>query len=368
MIYNWQKPDWPQFTFSLENVEELLFTYMLEVGTINGYLAGLDEIDQLDALIRTMVAEALKSSEIEGEYLDREDVKSSVRNNLGLNNPKETVKDKRSKGMSSLLADVRSTYKAPLNEAKLLEWHRFLMLGVTDPSVGRWRTHTEPMQVISGALGKQRVHFEAPPSAQVPKEMHRFIAWFNATAPDQPNGIKKPIIRAALAHLYFESIHPFEDGNGRIGRCISEKALSQDMDRPVMISLSRTIEADKKRYYSSLEKAQKSNEITPWIQFFVDVVVAAQEEAKEEIAFTLQKTRFFDQYRSVLNARQLRVVQRMLAEGPKGFEGGMNARKYMGITKTSKATATRDLKDMVRKNVCVVIGGGRSTRYTLNGL
>ena len=366
MIYNWQQTDWPNFTFSLESVEDLLFDYINQVGTLNGYLEGLDKNDQLNTVIETLVEVAIKSSEIEGEYLNREDVKSSVRNNLGLNNPTIRVVDERSQGMSALLVDVRDTYNKPLTIEKLFEWHRFLMMGDTSIKVGAWRTHTEPMQVISGALGKQRVHFEAPPSSQVPKEMAAFIEWFNSSAPKQTNEIKKPIVRAALTHLYFESIHPFEDGNGRIGRCLSEKALSQYLGRPILMSLSRGIEANKKAYYNYLEKSQRSNEVTDWVKYFVETVLFSQKQTTTQIAFTLKKAKFFDRFEKDMNERQLRVIQRMFEEGPNGFEGGMNARKYIGITKTSKATATRDLQELAAKQIVLVQGGGRSTSYILN--
>lgn len=365
MIYNWQQPEWPNFTYSLENVEELLFNYMSHAGQLEGYLEGLDRAEQIETVIQIMVAEAIKSSEIEGEYLEREDVKSSVRNNLGLNVPQEAVSDQRATGMAALLTDVRETFSEPLTQEKLFDWHSSLMMGSDDVVVGTWRTHKEPMQVISGALGKQKVHFEAPPSSAVPNEMEQFFRWFNDSGPSGKHHIKKPIIRSAIAHLYFESIHPFEDGNGRLGRCISEKALSQYLNRPILMSLSRGIEADKKAYYHHLEKAQKSNNITEWIAYFVKTVLIAQEQTTQEVAFTLKKARFFDRFNEHLNDRQLRAIQRMLEEGPKGFEGGMNANKYIGITKTSKATATRDLQDLVGKGIFIAAGGGRSTRYEL---
>ena len=365
MTYNWQKPEWPNFTYSIENVEDLFFEYMSHVGQLDGYLKGLDRNAQIEAVIQIMVAEAIKSSEIEGEYLEREDVKSSVRNNLGLNVIKEVVSDQRATGMAALLTDVRETFSEPLTQEKLFAWHSSLMMGTKNVLVGSWRTHSEPMQVISGALGKQKVHFEAPSSSSIPNEMKKFFHWFNDTGPSGKNPIKKPILRSAIAHLYFESIHPFEDGNGRLGRCISEKALSQYINRPILMSLSRGIEADKKAYYHHLEKAQKSTDITEWITYFTKTVLLAQEQTTQEVAFTLKKARFFDRFNDLLNERQLRAIQRMLEEGTKGFEGGMNARKYIGITKTSKATATRDVQDLVGKGIFIPTGGGRSTRYEL---
>jgi Fic family protein len=234
--------------------------------------------------------------------------------------------------------------------------------------VGNWRTHKEPMLIISGAMSKEKVHYEAPPSSQVPREMKEFIKWFNDTGPGGKNEIKKAPVRSAVAHLYFETIHPFEDGNGRIGRAISEKALSQTMGRPVILSLSRTLEAKKKIYYTSLEKAQQSNEITPWMEYFVKTILDAQIEAETQIDFTLKKTRFFDCFKDRINFRQLKVLKRMLEEGIQGFEGGMNARKYIGITKTSKATATRDMQQLLEIGAFVLAGkaGGRSTSYKVN--
>ena len=222
------------------------------------------------------------------------------------------------------------------------------------------------MRLVSGSIGKEKIHFEAPPSDQVEKEMEHFISWFNDTAPGGPKEIKIAPVRAAIAHLYFETIHPFEDGNGRIGRAIAEKALSQTIGRPVLLSLSRTIEADKNTYYAALEKAQKSNEITEWIKYFVGVTLAAQKQARESVDFILKKSKFFDRFKDALNERQLKVIRRMLEEGPEGFEGGMNARKYVSIAKTSKATATRDLQQLVELGVLIAEGGGRSIHYRLN--
>lgn len=218
------------------------------------------------------------------------------------------------------------------------------------------------MQIISGGMGREIIYFEAPPSKIVSSEMNRFITWFN----ESEKSIKKPIIRSAIAHLYFETIHPFEDGNGRIGRALSEKVLSQSIDRPVLFSLSKSIESNKKTYYDELQKAQRSNEITDWIIYFVKTTLDAQIDAEQEIEFTLKKTKFFDHYKDEINYRQLKVVRRMLEEVPQGFEGGMNARKYTSLTNTSKATATRDLQDLVQKGIFKLIGGGRNTRYEIN--
>ncbi|MEH6682307.1 MAG: Fic family protein [Sediminicola sp.] len=365
MKYNWQQKDWPNFRYDIIGIEDMLFQFAERTGRISGFLEGLPKEMQTEAMINIMVYEAIKTSEIEGEYLSRKDVVSSIRRNLNLHADLPIINDKRVEGISELMIAVRNTFSEPLNEETLFSWHTMLMKGSKGIEAGVWRTHQEPMQIVSDAMGKEKIHYEAPPSAKVEMEMTNFIQWFNATAPDGYNPIKQPIIRAAIAHLYFESIHPFEDGNGRIGRAISEKALSQNIQRPILLSLSKSIEQHKNHYYDTLQLAQRSNEITPWITYFVKTVLDAQIQAEEEIEFTLKKTKFFDVNLTALNERQLKVIKRMLEEGPKGFEGGMNARKYVGIVGTSKATATRDLQDLVEKNILVPVGAGRSARYLL---
>ncbi|MEY8019274.1 Fic family protein [Muriicola sp. SD30] len=362
MRYNWQQKDWPNFQYQTIDIEDMLFDFAQRTGQISGVLQGLSELEQTEAMINLMVSEAIKTSEIEGEYLSRNDVMSSIRRNLGLNLELPLTKDKRAEGVAELMLAVRNDFSKPLTSQMLFDWHTMLMKGNTQIQIGQWRTHEEPMQIVSGGMGREVVHFEAPPSKEVPIEMDGFIQWFN----DSQIEIKKPIVRAAIAHLYFETLHPFEDGNGRIGRAIAEKALSQSIGRPVLFSLSKSIESNKNNYYDALKAAQRSNEITDWISYFVQTVLDAQMDAEQEIEFTLKKTKFFDQHKDSLNDRQQKVVRRMLEEGHQGFKGGMNARKYVSLAKTSKATATRDLQDLVEKCIFKPIGGGRSRRYEIN--
>ncbi len=366
MKYNWQQSDWPRFTYTLGEAEDILFEFTERVGRISGLLEGLPENIKTETMIDIMVSEAIKTSEIEGEYLSREDVRSSICNQLGITQTQEQVRDQRANGAGQLIITIRRDYARRLTKKMLMDWHKMLMQGSKGITIGKWRTHEEPMQVITGPMGREKVHFEAPPSAVVPDEMQRFINWFNKTTPGGPQGINKPPVRAGIAHLYFESIHPFEDGNGRIGRAISEKALLQGIGRPALFSLSKTIEAERRAYYDALKSAQRSNDITAWIEYFMQTCLDAQVQTEELINFTLKKTRFFDYFRDQLNERQLRIVQRMLKEGPQGFEGGMSAKKYISITKTSKATATRDLQDLVKKSVLKPKGGGRSSAYEVN--
>jgi Fic family protein len=365
MAYNWQQEDWPDFTYQLADIEEFLFSIAEETGHIGGILKALPENVKTETLINIMVAEAMKTSAIEGEYLSRPDVMSSIKNNLGLNEKPEEVKDKRARGAGQLMVTARNSYTQPLTEEMLFDWHTILLGDSKRIKVGGWRTHDEPMQVVSGPVGKEKIHYEAPPSSKVPVEMKQFIKWFNDTAPAGRYEIKKAPVRSAIAHLYFESIHPFEDGNGRIGRAIAEKALSQTIGRPVMMSLSQTIEVDRKSYYDALGKAQRKNEITDWIKYFVHVIYQAQISARELIDFTLRKTKFIDYFKKILNERQMKAMLRML-ESPEGFEGGMTARKYGSITKTSKATATRDLQEMAEFGALLPAGAGRSVHYIVN--
>ncbi len=362
MYYNWQQKDWRNFIYEIDDVEALLYRFAEKVGKTKGLIDGLSDEEETDAIIELMASEAIKTSEIENEQLRRDEIVSSIKMNLGLRAPLDRVFDKRAEGVSELMVDVRKQYHSSLTCEMIFSWHRMLMKGNSNIKAGRWRKGPEPMRIVSGSYGKEVIHFEAPPESEVAHEMDEFIDWFNGSS----KKISQPPIRAAIAHVYFESIHPFEDGNGRIGRAISEKALSEGIGSPVLMSLSKTIEADKPAYYMALKEAQSSNNLTNWINYFVPVLVDAQHEAEQMIAFSLKKSKFFNRFEAKLNTRQIKVIRRMLDAGISGFEGGMNAKKYMSISKTSKATATRDLQDLVEKSVFQVEGMGRGTRYALS--
>ncbi len=364
-IWNWQQPDWPYFRYDLTDILDILMTISEKNGLINGKISHLSEKLKTEAMIDIMVEEAVKTSEIEGEYISRPDVRSSIKNRLGLNQNTVNVHDKRAQGIAELMLDVRKTFNEPLSDEKLFDWHLMLLSASPNQNlrVGAWRTHDEPMQVVSGHHERWVVHYEAPPSKKVPDEMRRFIDWFNSTAPDQQHALKFGYIRAAIAHLYFESIHPFEDGNGRIGRAIAEKALSQELGYPVIASLSQAIDTDRNTYYTALNQASKSNDITNWISYFVNIILLAQTYVEKQINFILNKVEYFNRFNLQLNSRQLKVIQRMLKEGPEGFEGGMSAKKYIIIADTSKATATRDLQELLAMGAVYQQGEGRSVRY-----
>jgi Fic family protein len=359
-VYNWQQDDWRQFEYDPNLFQDLDLRLMELSGQSFGFLNALPQSNQDESIITILVKEAIKTSAIEGELISRVDVISSIKKNLGFPTPSLTIKDKRSEGIAELLVKSRETFDLELSEAMLSDWHKLLMRGNYSIEVGQWRTHAEPMQIVSGAMGKEKVHFEAPPSSQVETEMKTFIEWFNQSR----QTIKSPIIRSSIAHLYFESIHPFEDGNGRIGRIIAEKSLAQSFKRPILMSLSTAIEANKNEYYKSLQKAQRSNQINDWISYFGATIIKAQEDFIKDIDFYLRKARFFDINKHLLNERQQKVLKRMLEEG-EDFYGGLNARKYQAIAKTSKATATRDLQDLIQKELIYSKSSGRGTNYQI---
>ncbi|WP_075349968.1 Fic family protein [Algoriphagus marinus] len=367
MIYNWQFPNWPEFNFEDGILVHQQLDFLLKSGQGNGMLEGVSSIDQEELLLETIVGEAMKTSVIEGELLSRQDVMSSIKKNLGIHEAQPNfVKDLRAKGIAKMIVNVRASFADELTPEVLFEWHKMLMEGNRYINAGRWRSDSAPMQVVSGVIGKETVHFEAPPSAAVPYEMEAFIVWFNQTAPGKSKAILNPLLRAGIAHLYFESIHPFEDGNGRIGRALVEKVIHQGLGYTTLISVSSVIEKEKSSYYSYLSKAQKSLEITDWLNYFGETILTAQTDSLELIQFTFKKTRFFDRWKNELNERQLKAIARMLEEGPSGFNGGMTAKKYMGIAKVSKATATRDLQQLAEIGVFKSIGGGRNVHYSLN--
>lgn len=325
----------------------------------------LPEDIKQETIIQFMIDEAIKTSEIEGEFYSRQDVMSSIKNKIGIHSSISNIKDKNARGIGELIVDVRNNFKTELTENLIKEWHKILFENSNSINAEKYRVGEEPMVIISGAYGREKIHYQAPPSDLVPTEMKNFVNWYNEFKVE-PIDIRNALIKTSIAHLYFESIHPFEDGNGRIGRVIAEKCLAESFNRPVTMSLSSTIEKDKKNYYEALKDAQKTLEITNWIYYFSNIILEAQIQAKKITNFTLNKTKFLDQTKSLLNERQLKVIIKMLDQGADGFEGGMSAKKYISITKTSKATATRDLQDLVNKNILTVQGAGRSVRYELN--
>lgn len=364
MTWNWQKTDWPNFRWDRARLEAAEKQFLLSGGMFVGTVRhlGKEERDQLT--IEAMSSEAVTTSEIEGEILDRASVQSSLRKQLGLATDERRIRPAE-RGIAEMMVDLYRSFAEPLSAEMLFRWHRLVMSGSRNlRDVGHYRTSTEPMQVVSGPVHEPRVHFEAPPSSRVPSEMKRFIAWFSRTAP----GGEEPLpalTRAGIAHLFFESIHPFEDGNGRIGRAIAEKALAQSLGQPTLTALAATILAHRKSYYEALEAANKENEITPWLMWFAGIAIEAQRRTIALVDFLIDKTRLLDRLKGQLNARQEKVLLRMFREGPDGFKGGLSAGKYSTITGASPATTTRDLADLVDKGALVRNGERRYARYHL---
>lgn len=363
MKYNWQQEGWPDFKHQLsDDIENSLIKIRESASKLEGFFSGMNAERKQHSLSVIMTEEAVSTSAIEGEFMSRIDVMSSIMHQLDRTIPDHS-KDVRAKGVSQMMMAIRNAYDAQLSEQMLFDWHEMLMLGNRRVHAGTWRYHREPMQIISGSVGKEKVHFEAPPSSDIPAEMKRFTHWFNNSKPLKPKDQLNAPIRSAIAHLYFESIHPFEDGNGRIGRAISEKAIAEGLGYAPFISLSKTIESKKGEYYSELMRAQQTLEVSRWVKFFINLIEEAFDYSFEVINWTTKKWQFFDRYEKSLNARQSKVLSKML-ETPV-FEGGMSAKKYISIAKTSKATATRDLQQLTDMGILMPTGGGRSVRYEL---
>lgn len=364
MQYNWQFKNWGKFEYDSNILDEIVIKFALENGELKGMIDSLSEEIKQETIIQFMIDEAIKTSEIEGEFYSRQDVMSSIKNKIGIHSSIKHIKDRNARGIGELMVDVRNNFKANFTESLIKQWHKILFEPSTSINAGNYRTGVEPMVIVSGTYGNEQIHYEAPPSERVPTEMNNFINWYNDYKVESID-IKNALIKTSIAHLYFETIHPFEDGNGRIGRAIAEKCLAESFNRPLIMSLSSTIEKDKKNYYQALKAAQRTLDITDWIHYFSKTILEAQIQATKITYFTLNKTKFLDQVKPSLNERQLKAILKMLDQGIDRFEGGISAKKYISITKTSKATATRDLQDLVEKNILKSLGAGRSVKYEL---
>ncbi|MDP5199313.1 Fic family protein [Flavobacterium sp. DG2-3] len=365
MKYNWQLPDWGNFKYDDSVIDSLCVDFAFEAGEIKGLIESLPTQIQQETILQFMISEAVKTSEIEGEFFSRQDIMSSIKKNLGIADAFDQVKDKNAQGIGKLMVTVRNSYSKKLDEPLIKEWHNILMEHSKGVNPGKYRIGEEPMQIVSGAYGREVIHFEAPPSNFVPIEMEKFIKWYY-NFEVKANDVKKALIKTSISHLYFESIHPFEDGNGRIGRTLAEKCLSESLNRPILMSISSTIEENKKQYYQSLKLAQRTNEITDWIFYFSSVILESQINAKQIVLLTLHKSKFMDRFKNEMNDRQTKAVLKMFGSNGSSFQGGMTAIKYVSITRTSRATATRDLQDLTEKKILKPKGEGRNRSYDLN--
>ena len=365
MNWNWQQPDWPSFSWDQRRLSQVEQAFLKGGGLILGKIAHLEAGESDSLIAETVTVEAMTTSEIEGEFLDRDSVQSSIRRQFGLAADATRARSAE-EGIAEMMGDLYHGAADPLDDDSLYRWHEQVMRGRRDVrDVGRYRTHPEPMQVVSAALTDPTVHFEAPPSARVPGEMNAFLDWFGTTAPAGTHPLPA-VTRAGLSHLYFVSIHPFEDGNGRIARAISEKALEQGLGDPTLTALSATLLAHRGEYYAQLEAANKRNEVTPWLAWFAGITLEAQRRTQALVDFILDKTRLLTRLGDQLNPRQQKALLRMCREGPAGFQGGLSAGNYVSITGAATATATRDLADLVEKGALVRTGERRGTRYHLS--
>src|SRR5712671_1883871 len=365
MSWNWEKPGWPNFTYDSTALEPLEKRFLLQSGEFIGAFKHIGADDQDTLKIEIISEEAVKTSEIEGEILNRDSVQSSLRHQLGLGAEKPGITPAE-RGIATMMVDLYRSFADALTDKTMFDWHRMLLSGDTSIQViGGYRTRADAMQVVSGPIHRPTVHFEAPPSSRVPDEMKQFVNWFNDTAPGGKTPLS-PLTRAGVTHLYFVCIHPFEDGNGRIGRALAEKSLAQNLGQPSLIALAYTIERKRKDYYAALERNNKENRITDWLMYFANTVLEAQNNTIKRVDFYIAKAKLYERLRGHLNERQEKVIARMFREGIDGFAGGLSAENYISISKSSRATATRDLQDLVEKGALSRTGELRHTRYHLN--
>ncbi len=362
MMYNWQKTEWPRFGVEVAELgPELEAFASAHAGVEAAYAKIAASTDEADGLVR----EALSSGGIEGERLDGGVIQSSVLRLMGLPPaPGPRVPhDVRAEGAALLVMDVARDRLEAVTPDLLMRWHRDLMAPL--PSAGRFRTHTDAMRIVRrDAFGAYEVLFEAPPSGRVPEEMDAFSrAWASSSWTGER--LSDAALRAALFHPYFESIHPFEDGNGRLGRALVAKELSASFSAPIVVPLSPLIASRRKAYYAALRESSLSLAWTPWAKFFIPLLTEAMKAYGAEADFVLKKRAFLGHWEGRLPARPFGVLRRLFADGADGVARGLSVQKYRRMTGVSKPTATRDLVALVSAGVLVQEGQGRATRYAV---
>ncbi|RRW56681.1 Fic family protein [Pseudomonas moraviensis] len=368
----WQQPDWPDFNWQAERLAPLLRECVQTQGRLLGMAGSVGDSmsaqSELDALLQNIVT----SSAIEGEQLNVGSVRSSLARRLGLEWVDRDSVSQRSEGLAQLMLDATHGFDEPLTLARLLEWHTWLfpaeeaMFSARPILVGTLRGD-EPMQVVSGRLDRPTVHFEAPPRLGLEQQIERFLSWFEASR-DQVS--LDPLLRAGIAHFWFVTLHPFDDGNGRLTRTITDLALAQGEAQAIRFyAMSASILEDRAGYYRILASSQKATlDITEWLTWFLQTLLRSLQQAITRIDSVLGKTRFWQAHReSDLSAEQIKVLNRLLDGGERGFEQGLSAGQYQAVAKVSKATATRHLAELLDKGCLQRLpGGGRSTRYKIN--
>ncbi len=363
-IYIWERDDWPCFTYDLSQLAIVLAQTSQLQGRLFEKIHSLGILQRKEASLQALTDEVLKTSAIEGESLNHDAVRSSIARRLGIDIGALAPTDRNVEGVVELVLDATANYEQPLAQERLFAWHAALFptgySGMSPIRVGQWRDDVSgPMQVVSGPIGKQKVHFEAPPASRLPIEITAFLRWFESGQEENP------LLKAGLAHLRFVTLHPFDDGNGRIARAIGDMALARAEQMPQRCySLSAQIQKERKDYYDQLEHTQKGTlDVTPWLAWFLGCLSRAMQGAESSLAAALGKSRFWQQWAGVpFNARQIKILNRLLD----GFEGKLTSSKWAAISKCSADTALRDINELVALGVlCKTDSGGRSTSYEL---
>ncbi|ASQ45871.1 Fic family protein [Legionella clemsonensis] len=366
----WQQTDWPHFYWQETVIQPLLREVRLTQGVLLGKTGAIVENVTLESALDTLLQNIIASSAIEGEQLNVQSVRSSLAKRIGLHLEKSYPTNKRSEGLAQMMLDAICNLDTPLSLARLLQWHQWLFpddtISLLYPVKAGQLRGEEPMQVVSGRIDRPTVHYEAPPRERLEHELTAFITWFNQSLNDP---VVDPLLRAAICHFWFVTLHPFEDGNGRITRALTDLALAQSDKQSIRLyAMSATILANRNDYYHILEKSQRNTmDITPWLCWFLRILEDSIQTAINKIDQTLVKSRFWQTFQTVdLSKEQIKVLNRMFDEADPNFELGISAAQYKKIAKVSKATATRHLADLLEKG-CVekLPGGGRSTRYQI---
>lgn len=363
-IYIWQYPEWPSFTWNDSRLIALLSEVRNLEGMIQGMMDGLGFNVQSMTALNVMTEDVLRSNEIEGVILNSDKVRSSIARHLGIDTAGLPQPDHYTEGVVQIMMDAVTNCNKPLTPERLFNWHAALFptgrSGMYPITVGAYRTGGEPMQIVSGAMGKEKVHYEAPPSEVVPDMMTDFLTWINSD-----NTVIDPVLKAAVAHLWFVAIHPFDDGNGRLTRTITDMQLAKADGFPLRFySMSAEILREKKAYYEILEHTtSNSTDITEWLEWFLNTMKSSILRAKETVKRVVSKSSFWQRHREIpMNERQVKVVN-MLWDG---FTGKLTSSKWAKITKTSQATALRDITDLIEKGILTAAAdGGRSSNYLL---
>jgi len=362
--YIHELPDWPAFRWDSARLAGPLAALRHRQGRLIGRMENLGFSLRAEATLQTLTTEIIKSSEIEGETLDRDSVRSSIARRLGMDIGALAPADRNVEGVVEMTLDATQNYSAPLTAERLFGWHAALFptgySGMHKIAVARWRDDSRgPMQVVSGPIGQERVHFEAPAAARLDQEMSAFLQWFEA------EDATDPVLRAGLAHLWFVTIHPFDDGNGRIARAIADMALARSEKSPQRFySMSAQIRIERNIYYDKLEKTQETGlDITPWLEWFLACLDRAFDQTEKNLGSVLRKARFWEIHaHKPFNDRQRLMLNKLLD----GLEGKLTSSKWAKIAKCSQDTALRDILDLIEQGTLTKDpGGGRSTSYSL---